>query len=272
MEVVHPYSGVHLVCSVINIHPISYSSLDQELKVSLLLKTHNRAALTHKTVKRNLTLAGYDNYELLIWDNGSTEKNTISLMEEFKPAYHRHYPENIGSAQGTNQLILNATGDLFVDFGCDIQLPNNWLGQWVDVYQKLREVDKKVGVIAYHWGHGKWEKPVMINDILVCPTENAFGTALFGREVMDAIGSMNEWTKYGIWDGDFHYRTRMAGFENFHMEGTMATHMGHDAGQQTPYRLMKDENLREASKIWDTVLPEYISGKRDYFVTPPEKL
>jgi hypothetical protein len=46
---------------------------------------------------------------------------------------------------------------------------------------------------------------------------------------------------------------------NYYLGGLTAEHIGHDVGQDTPYRKMKDEGLSKCDKLWAQETAKYQS-------------
>jgi hypothetical protein len=70
-------------------------------------------------------------------------------------------------------------------------------------------------------------------------------------KAIDKIGYFNEaYDPYGMQDRDYSYRLQMTGHFNYYLIGLTAEHIGHDVGQDTPYRRMKDEGLSKCDYLW----------------------
>ena len=51
-------------------------------------------------------------------------------------------------------------------------------------------------------------------------------------------------------DSDYGLRLTQLGFKSYYIKGLQSQHLGHDVGEQTEYRKMKDEGLNKAGEIW----------------------
>lgn len=234
------------------------------------MRTLDRPETIFQCLKLNLIRAGMGDYELLVWDNGSTDIRTSEIVKKMNPAYHREYEANLGNAQAFNQLILRAKGEFIIDLGSDIILPPNWLKKWIDTYETIMQAEK-IGSLAYHWGYKEWATPVNINGAWVSPTLNPFGSMMFHRDLLKDVGYMCEdYGVYGLWDGDFHVRSSQAGCSHFYMPGDMSQHVGTDVGQQSEYRQMKDRSLKAGTPILAKNRKRYEQG--EYYIAPPKEL
>lgn len=82
--------------------------LDNAL-VSVILPTYNRAKLLPRSIDSVLNQT-YQNWELLVWDDGSTD-NTVDIVSGFSDQrVHYFFAENSGVAAARNQAISNAKG------------------------------------------------------------------------------------------------------------------------------------------------------------------
>jgi hypothetical protein len=93
-------------------------------------------------------------------------------------------------------------------------------------------------------------------------THTPFGNNFFTRELIDTIGGYNtEYDPYGMQDRDYAERATIAGFTNYYLPELRSEHIGHDVGNGTEYRLMKDESLARAQSVWEKYQPIYHNEK-----------
>jgi hypothetical protein len=70
-------------------------------------------------------------------------------------------------------------------------------------------------------------------------------------------------------DSDYATRSLIAGFTNYYVPDMRSEHIGHDVGNGTEYRRMKDESLAKGKQIWDKNQDRYYKQKDircEYFV------
>jgi predicted glycosyltransferase involved in capsule biosynthesis len=105
----------------------------------------------------------------------------------------------------------------------------------------------KTGIIGIHCVE---ELPPLVDG--VHKTHTPFGDNFITRELIDAIGGYNEaYDPYGMQDRDFAERATIAGFTNYYLPDLKSEHIGHDVGNGTEYRAMKDESLQRAQSVWE---------------------
>jgi GT2 family glycosyltransferase len=136
----------------------------------------------------------------------------------------------------------------------DILLPENWLLKWVN-YSNLIP---KTGIIGIHCVE---DLPPLTDGVHKVHTP--FGDNYLTRELIDTIGGYNEeYDPYGMQDRDFAERATIAGFTNYYLPDLRSEHIGHDVGNGTEYRRMKDESLGRAQAVWEKYQPIYHTEKK----------
>jgi GT2 family glycosyltransferase len=96
------------------------------------------------------------------------------------------------------------------------------------------------------------ENQIEMNGLMVHPTYTAFGNVLIPMKVIEDIGYMNEdYDPYGMQDGDYGLRTNSSGYFNYYIPNLKAEHIGHDVGNGTEYRKMKDDGLSLCGDKWN---------------------
>jgi glycosyltransferase involved in cell wall biosynthesis len=234
------------------------------MKVSIIMITIDRYEQTKKTLDKILNNTGYEDFELLVADNGSTDERVIDYIKSLNPAVHLINGENKGVARTLNQLILRAKGDLIVHTGNDIDLPDGWLKGLLDCHKAI----PNTGIAAIHTVEKLY--PVQeVNGVGVHVGKRIFGTKMFSRKLIDKIGYYREdYHPYGMEDSDLSLRSHYSGMINYYIPSLRARHEGHDCGQDTEYRKMKNESLIRNSKIFEKLAPTFKEGKNLYVNKP----
>jgi len=143
-------------------------------------------------------------------------------------------------------IFQSRTYDAVVTMANDILMPNSWLERMVQAMITI----PNSGMIGIHTVESISE-PTTINGLQVHIQEAAFGNVLIPMKAIDKIGYFNEaYDPYGMQDRDYSYRLQMTGHLNYYLSGLRAEHIGHDVGQDTPYRRMKDEGLSKCDYLW----------------------
>ena len=153
-----------------------------------------------------------------------------------------------GIAAALNEGIRKTKDYEIVAFcGNDIVMPNNWLLMAVEHIQAIPETGM-CGIYCVE----ALPKTEVINGIEVHPTWATFGNVIIPRNAIDTVGYFNEaYDPYGMQDSDYGLRLTQLGFKSYYIKGLQSSHIGHDVGEQTDYRKMKDEGLNKAGAIWE---------------------
>jgi len=152
-----------------------------------------------------------------------------------------------GIAAALNEGIKKTKDyDIVAFCGNDIVMPNNWLLMAVEHIQAIPETGM-CGIYCVE----NLPKTEVINGIEVHPTWATFGNVIIPRKAIDTVGYFNEsYDPYGMQDSDYGLRLTQLGFKSYYIKGLQSQHIGHDVGEQTEYRKMKDEGLNKAGQIW----------------------
>jgi glycosyltransferase involved in cell wall biosynthesis len=227
------------------------------MKVAILLLTQNRHDLTQRVINQNFFNSGYDADCFLI-DNGSDTHENYG----YQFAGYDLSKEKRGIAAGVNAgLRMTENYDAVCLLANDILLPQNWLANSVLFSKRIEHT----GIIGIHCVEAL---PPLEDG--VHKTHTPFGDNFITRELIDAIGGYNtEYDPYGMQDSDYAARALIAGFTNYYLPDMRSEHIGHDVGNGTDYRRMKDESFAKAKEIWDKNQDKYQNQKNircEYFV------
>ena len=213
------------------------------MNIAVILLTQNRADLTKKVIDQNFHNSGY-NADCYLIDTGSDEENFYQIEKAYNWTfcYWSQYKRGISAGVNTG-LSLTTEYDGVCILANDILLPENWLSNWVMFSQRV----PKTGIIGIHCVEAL---PPLVDGIH--KTHTPFGNNFLTRELIDTIGGYNiEYDPYGMQDRDYAERATIAGFTNYYLPDLRSEHIGHDVGNGTEYRRMKDESLARAQEVWD---------------------
>ena len=239
-------------------------------KLSILLAcVGNREELTLKVLKQTIEKSGLSpmDIELLIYDNGMSYELKYKLFEFY---YYRCLfdikvygnGENIGSPQAMNELIKKATGEYICKIDDDVIMEDYWASTAINAIEKI----PNSGLVGFRCVQDLGEE-VNIHGIKINVPKKVFTNWVFHRSVFEKVGYFCTLTKYGIWDSDYNYRTKVAGYLNYYIG--KSEHLGHDLGVElTPelkaYREYKTKQLMEAGKLYGKLEDRYKNG---YYLT-----
>lgn len=210
------------------------------MNIACIFITLNRPELSIQTIKQNFFNSEKDAVVFLI-DNGSTEEN-FNLISNSYPFYdYYRFEKNMGIAHAINEGLSMAVGyDAIVTLANDILMPQGWLRIMSEYAQKI----PNTGMAGIHCVE---QLPPLcnINGVSVhLSHEKTFGNTLITRQAIAKIGRFNEdLDPYSNQDADYAYRLMKSGFVNYYIPNVRSEHIGHDVGNGTEYRKMKDESL-----------------------------
>ena len=161
-----------------------------------------------------------------------------------------------GIAAAINEGLDKAWNyDAGVTCANDILMPDNWLKTMVGYVSSI----PNTGMCGIHCVEGAGS-PENINGVLVNKTFTAFGNVMIPATAFKNIGYFSEeFDPYGMQDSDYAYRLNKSGFVNYYIPSITSNHIGHDVGQETDYRKMKDEGLNKAQGVWNKLTAWYDS-------------
>lgn len=150
-----------------------------------------------------------------------------------------------GISKAINEGISRASGDV-VTMANDILMPDNWLR---DMFL-YKETITDSAMIGMHTVEGL-PAPTEINGLKIwecCP----FGNVLITKQAIEKVGYFNlDLDPYSTNDADYFWRCKLSGLRSYYIPGK-AEHIGHDVGEKTDYRKMKDEGLsRGKGELWN---------------------
>jgi glycosyltransferase involved in cell wall biosynthesis len=239
------------------------TSVDQDT-VSILTVTLNRYDLLRECLAPSLDRAGHP-YELLAWDNGSTDKRVIEHVMGLRPKYFRDYGSNLGITQAMNQLLIRSGRNYVCRIDPDMLLPNDWLAHLVDCNKAIPES----GVECVHCVQG-YPAEVELHGKKVMVNNEVFGPTFFNRRVLNAIGSLcQDYGRYGLEDCDLCFRAHSLGFVNYYVGGLECQHLGEDCMETNAYRMQKWHDLHAAVPVYELNRVRYAETK-NYYIAPPE--
>ena len=207
------------------------------MNIAVILLSLNRNDLTKRVIDQNFKNSGYD-ADCFLVDNGS---NQVPYELYDWTNCNVGYKRGIGA--GVNAGLRMTRGyDGVCLLANDILLPEGWLSKWVMFSQRV----SKTGIIVIHCVE---ELPPIVDG--VHKTHTPFGDNFITRELIDKVGGYNtEYDPYGMQDRDYAERATITGFTNYYLPDMRSEHIGHDVGNGTEYRRMKDESLARAQSVW----------------------
>ena len=213
---------------------------EKEPMVSILIPTKDHVEVTKKCLDSVYTKTNYRNFEVILIDNGSVEKETLKLFEEYKKKYKnfRVLREDIefNYSKLNNLAVKKAKGDYLVLLNNDTEIiTENWLGVLVGyamqphvgaVGPKLLYPDETVqhagvilglGGVASHAYIGANRNELGMYGRLRVPYNYAAVTGAclcVSKKKFEEVGGLEEDLKVAYNDVDFCLKLLKAGYYN----------------------------------------------------------
>ncbi|MDU1904881.1 MAG: glycosyltransferase family A protein [Dysgonomonas sp.] len=146
----------------------------------------------------------YDNIEHIIIDDGSTDKETVEILENLSRGnIHLIRTENQGVCKARQQAILDSSGKYILPLDADDLISRDYISLGV----KELESDNDISLIVTDYKlFGQYNKTVKLEPYSLerLLGHNLFiNTSLYRRTAFDRVGGYNENMKDGLEDWDF---------------------------------------------------------------------
>lgn len=219
------------------------------MKIACIFLTLDRPVLSIRCIDQNFHNSELDADVFLI-DNGSQKENLQLIKDAYNFQKIYEFKTNQGIAAAINKGIELAEGyDAIITLANDILMPDGWLLNMVEYANKI----PNTGIVGIHCVENL---PPLINGVHV--GDPVFGNVLITRALLDRVGKFNtDFDPYGMQDADYGYRAKQSGFINYYLPDLKSVHIGHDVGDATAYRRMKDEGLAKANEVWGAAQKRY---------------
>lgn len=231
-----------------------------------MMITMNRGSITPGVFRKNIeNMTSGAQYEVLIADQGSDDPKILKFLTEDVltitkgTIIRRMNKTNEGVGRSFNQLFLRSSGRVIVLLGNDIIMPTGWDQIMLDYTLKV----VNSGLVGINWGHSGTPPLSTSRDGIIAhwltPTlDKVFGPTAFRREIPETIGLFHEgFHPYGLEDSDFNNRVNIAGFRSCYVPNMKCEHVGHDVGEKSAYRAMKDESLKRNIRLLGERMESY---------------
>ena len=116
-------------------------------KVSIIIPVLNKVAFTRKCIRALKRHTPSDLYEVIVWDNGSTDQTQAFLQRQLAEDKSVHYfrsEENLGFVGGNNAAVQHAHGEFLVFLNNDTEPRAGWL----EALLQTAEADGSVGAVG----------------------------------------------------------------------------------------------------------------------------
>lgn len=185
----------------------------------------------------------YEDYEVIVVDNGSTDNLAEVVLEDYPEARLIRSPVNLGFAGGNNLGLRQAQGDILVLLNDDTEVRPEWLKAWALaadenpkwgilgcklLYPGGRTIQHAGGVVApngntTHLGYEEEDRG-QFDETASCDYVTGAAMAI-RREAFQRIGPLDE-KYFPIYfeETDYCFQARRAGFDVLYVPGAVVIH------------------------------------------------
>ncbi len=269
-------------------HSVRYEISEYKL-VSIIIPTRDLGKVLDRCLESIFTQTVYPNYEVILIDNGSVEKDTAQIInnwsekekERFK-CYRLDIPFNFSKIN--NYGVSQATGDYLLFLNNDTEvITSDWLNAMVEQVQRpaigavgvlLLFPDNTIqhagvvmglGGVAGHSYYNMPQTPGYFSNVIGLNNTSAITGAclMCRREVFEQVGGLDEELTVAYNDVDLCLKLLEKGYRNLYLPHVVLYH--HESKsrgyEDTPE---KKERLNRESKIMESRWQKYIDNDPYY--------
>ncbi len=107
-------------------------------RVSIIIPSYNQVGYTYNCLHAVFEHSGYNDYEIILADDHSTEDTTI-LRENFENLEFISNPTNLGFLRNCNNAASKARGEYIVFLNNDTQVQHNWLAELLYIFDHHKD-------------------------------------------------------------------------------------------------------------------------------------
>ncbi len=213
------------------------------MKASIIIPNYNGINYIEACLD-SLLLMGYQDYELIVIDNASTDGSEVLVSQRNEPMHLICNDTNLGFAAAVNQGIECAKGDYVILLNNDVEVEPDWLERlvWaIEQDERIFAVSSKMlrwherdiiddagdGYNILGWGfkHGDG-----MNRSSYAKAREVFsacaGAAIYRKSLLDEIGYFDEAFFAYLEDIDLCFRARMQGYKVIFEPSAVVYHIG----------------------------------------------
>lgn len=229
--------------------------------VSVVVPCYNQGIYLREAVESVLA-SSYENIEIIIVDDGSTELETLEVWKGFSmPKTRVIHQENQGLAMARNNGIAEAKGKYILPLDADDKISSDLIERSVDVLEQ----DARVGIVGHQtelfgaeqrvWAPRYRFPEILGRNCLVC-------SCMFRREDWALVGGYNSNMVYGWEDHDFWLSIIELGREVFQFDEVMFYYRKHGVSMLSS--MTEDHNVLMRNQL--------VKNHLDLYLTHPDEL
>ncbi len=165
--------------------------MDQSKLVSIVIPCYNYGAYLNECLKSCL-LQTYNNIEIIVVDDGSTDKATIKFLNEYKNDKVKIVKKpNEGVTKTRNKAIGLSNGDFFIPLDADDMIAPTFVEKTMEIMLK----DEKIGVVYTNQKltglENKMIEMMEFDPIKILTINHVSVTSLVRKEAFEQVKNVN---------------------------------------------------------------------------------
>jgi GT2 family glycosyltransferase len=265
-----------------NFYTINYSLPEKLPKVSIVIPTRDGMDVLRPCIESLLGKTNYENYEIIILDNGSEKAETLNFLRELSLKLNIKIIRDEGGfnySRINNVAVTHSTGELICLLNNDTEIIyKNWLSEMVSVAirkevgcvgAKLLYPDGTIqhaGVILglggyaahSHRGIGGTDTGYFCRAQVRQQLSAVTGACLLvSRTIYDSVGGLDEAFQVAYNDVDFCLRVQALGYQNIYTPfAELIHHESKTRGEDTSIKRIKrfDKEKKMLFERWSSQL------------------
>jgi hypothetical protein len=219
----------------------------------------------------SLSRQTFRDFEIVIVNDGSTDKATLAKLASLDPAIRVIHQENRGLSGARNSGIAAAKSDLVLVLDCDDEIEPSYLAEAVPL---LRDAAPEVGFVFTHTrlagissGYGRRH----FNPFTLLFSNTLPSCLILRRQACQAVGGYDEAMRDGYEDWEFCIRLTRAGFRGIEIAKPLAVYNSSADG------MLLGKATRLHAKLWRYIRIKHADAYRLpsllrlWWVTPRKK-
>lgn len=223
--------------------PVHPSPSDSELPLVSVIVINWNGARHLPACLDALRAQTYPRLEIIVADNASTDGSQALIRERYPEVRLVALPENRGFTGGNNAGIAASTGAIVILLNNDTEVAPTWVAALVDAFARHPEAGTAASKMllfdrrdTFHTAgdfyrvdglpgnRGVWQKDVGQYDREEYVFGACGGALAVRRDVLEAIGLLDDDFFFSAEDVDFAWRAQLAGYRCVYVPGAVVYH------------------------------------------------
>ena len=107
-------------------------------KISIIILNYNAKDFLEKCIS-SVIQSDYDNFEIIVVDNGSEDKSHIQCKEKFPQIKLIENKKNLGYCEGNNVGLKEANGEYIIILNPDTEVQSDWIKKFLEKFNNHGE-------------------------------------------------------------------------------------------------------------------------------------